>query len=107
MGDRKNASPEFVALQELQEEAGATCRSLEFLGRFHPSHGYANHCAHYFLALDAMPTLRTNPDTFEQIAEVKAFSIDEIDEMLRDGSIDSGDSAFALLLALRRLALEK
>ena len=104
---RQGLSPEVVALQELEEETGATCRILEHLGKFYLGNGYAHHYAHFFLALDVRRSSDIRLDAFEQITEIASFPIDEIKRMLRDGAINDGDSAFTLLLALNRLASDK
>lgn len=103
LADRGDATPDEIAREELQEEAGATCRMLEPLGTFYLANGFARCRAHVFCALgvERCATLTVQP--FEQIGEVAAFSRAEVEGMLDRGELSDADSAFAVLLALRRL----
>lgn len=99
LADCGDASPETVARKELLEETGAICDDLFLLGRFYLGNGFANHLAHFFLAKDTEQTSQSLQEPFEQIAEATAFSPSEIVNLIREGRINDGDSAFALLLA--------
>ncbi len=104
MAGRNDLAPKEVAIQELQEELGAKCRSLQPLGKYYLGNGHASHPAYFFLALDVQVSSNIKLDAFEQIIEAKAFSFTEVARLIENGIINDGDSAFALLLALNSLA---
>jgi 8-oxo-dGTP pyrophosphatase MutT (NUDIX family) len=99
-------SPQAAALRELREEAGITCSALYGLGSFYLGNGYANHLAHFFAASDAKITLEPKREPFEQIDAVSSFSITEVEDLIRMGTMNDGDSALAILLALQWLRAE-
>lgn len=101
LADRPGAAPERVALDELAEEVGGTCASIAPLGTFAMANGFARCAAHFFVArgveLDGSPAREPG----EHIAETVCFGPDEVLGMIGDGRLNDGDSALALLLALR------
>jgi ADP-ribose pyrophosphatase len=103
LGGHGDRAPEAVALQELEEEVGATCRSLKPLGSYYLGNGFANHTAHFFLAFDVQKSSDMKLDAFEEIIETATFSFEEVRDLLKRGTIDDGESAFALLLVLNSL----
>ena len=107
MGDCAGASPGSSALRELREETGATCSGLEPLGEFYLGNGFANHRARFFLARDTQISSPADPEAFEQIAQVTSFQLADIERLIRDGEVNDGDSAFALLLAINHLHSNK
>src|SRR6266850_7599578 len=90
LADCPGASPEMVAKKELQEETGATCRELRNLGGFYLGNGFANHLAHFFLAIDVEQSSKPVPEAFEHIAEAVPFSLDEITDFISGGSVIDG-----------------
>jgi ADP-ribose pyrophosphatase len=100
LADRSDMSPEKVAIEELREEIGGTCSTLRLLGRFFLGNGHAHHRAHFFVAVDVDLGLPTEHDSDESIVEIKAFSSDEILQLIGTGQIDDGDSVLALLMTV-------
>lgn len=103
-GDKPTANLTEVAKQELLEETGAsTNEELVFLGQFFMGNGHTSTKTHFYLArnvvLDSPPQL----DAGETIDQIRKVSLDEVQEMILQGEVNDGDSAFALLLALKYL----
>lgn len=102
LADRIGIPPEEVALSELRE-TGAETQKLEKLGAYYQGNGHASNLVYYFAAHDV--TIDTEPEleSGEVIDQISQFTFPEIKEMILDGRIDDGDSAFALLLAVLKL----
>jgi ADP-ribose pyrophosphatase len=95
-----------TALRELGEEAGVVCRGgLTPLGPFYSSVGFTDECCHLFLAEDVVPrTEGSDHDEHEAILEVRAFSADELREMIASAEIvDSNTLAMYARLQANRL----
>jgi ADP-ribose pyrophosphatase len=97
MHDTGGAAREEVALQELQQEVGGRCDSLEYVNHFHASIGNSSQTFYVFLAwgveLDGSQTLEVT----ERIEIVPTPAAEAL-RMARDGEIRDGASALALLL---------
>lgn len=78
-----------TALRELGEEAGVQTENvLTALGFFYSSPGFTDECAHLFLATDVIPRKDgTKHDEHEAILETRAFSTDELREMIASNQI--------------------
>jgi ADP-ribose pyrophosphatase len=95
-----------TALRELGEEAGVSCSSaLIPLGYFYSSVGFTDECCHLFLARDVIPREEGfDHDEHEAILEVRAFSEDELADLIGGGEIvDSNTLATYARLKARRL----
>jgi ADP-ribose pyrophosphatase len=92
-----NGSDEELALRELSEEVGGTCRSLEKVGWFYGAVSVSTSRCEVFLArgtqLDGTPHREQG-----EIMEVHPKPIDEALAMARNGEIKDGKSALALLM---------
>jgi ADP-ribose pyrophosphatase len=99
LGDRAGLEASAVAIQELDEELGAVCESLEPLGTFGLTNGSANHKAHFFLARNAKIGTSPHLDHLEEIGEVREFSRNQVLDSIWNGTLHDGDSVLALLLA--------
>ena len=96
LGDKPGATRQEVARQELAEETGAECRSLEIAGWFYAMNGTSDaHCT-FYIAKGAQISGATNLEATEQ-SEVHLVPITQAMQMARDGRISDGDSALALL----------
>jgi len=79
-----------AAARECHEEIGLVPSAMEHLGGFFPTPGYCDEEMHFYLATglrepnDTDPTVRQDED--EDI-ESKAFSVDEIRQMIATGAI--------------------
>lgn len=95
-----------TALRELGEEAGVTCRGgLVPLGLFYSSVGFTDECCHLFLAEDVIPREEgSDHDEHEAILEVRAFTPDELRQMIASAEIvDSNTLAMYARLQANRL----
>lgn len=92
--------PAAAAARELEEETGYRARTLVRLGGVRPNPAILRNTCHMFLALDAVPTGRTNFDPGE---DVHAFEVDwdEVQAMIADGRIDHSLVLNALEFARR------
>ncbi len=91
-----------VARKELREEVGASCRELRQVGRFFVSNSLMDEVCRVFLALGCR---RDQPQRLEvpEFIEVVATPLEEALEMARDGRVQDGKSALALLMAEKAL----
>ncbi len=81
-----DASAEQVATVELQEETGVIAGRLEPLGRLFQAYGYCNQGVHVFLAT-GLQEGPANPEAEEQGMISGAFTRQECETMIDDGSI--------------------
>lgn len=94
-----------TAMRELAEEAGVLCpQELIPLGYFYSSVGFTNECCHLFLARDVVPREEGfDHDEHEAILEVRAFSEEELADLIGAGEIvDSNTLATYARLKARR-----
>jgi ADP-ribose pyrophosphatase len=93
--------PAAAALRELAEETGYRTPRLVRLPGFFPINGISAHYAHAFVAYDcaALPEGTAHEDS-EQIA-VHVRTRAEVEALLREGEIQDGFSALALLYAFQ------
>ncbi|MEZ4769533.1 MAG: GrpB family protein [Caldilineales bacterium] len=96
LGDKPGLSMEEVARQELAEETGATCRSMEMAGWFYAMNGTSDARCTFFIAKGAEVNGATNLEATEQ-SEVHLVPMAQAMQMARDGRISDGVSALALL----------
>jgi ADP-ribose pyrophosphatase len=92
-------------LRELGEEAGVSCSTqLIALGYFYTSVGFTDECCHLFLARDVVPRAEGfDHDEHEAILEVRAFTEDELSDLVGAGEIvDSNTLATYARLKARR-----
>ena len=87
------------ARRELSEECGRHAGRLVEVGRFLTSPGMSDELMHVFEARDLSPTPR-QLEPGEDI-EVLVMSVEEIESMIQDGSLDDGKTIAAL--SLRKL----
>lgn len=100
LGDQDGASPEEVAATELREELGCEFAALEHLSTHWMANGFARNRSAFFLARDAVVTRPPAPESTEVFAEPMTVPPETARRMVRDGSINDGESAFAVMLAL-------
>ncbi len=97
MHDAHDATHEEVARKEIEEEIGATCGDLKYLGCYYTTVGQSDQAYHIYLALDVALTREQSTEETEQI-EVRPVPAAEALAMTRDGRIRDGNAALALLL---------
>ena len=96
LGDKPDVSTEEVARQELAEETGAVCRSLNMIGWFYAMNGTSDARCTVFIAQGAHINGATDLEATE-LSEVHLVPVAQAMQMARDGRISDGDSALALL----------
>lgn len=97
MHDADGASPEEVARKELEQEIGATCGDMLYIGCYYTTIGQSDQAYHIYLALDVALVREQSTEETEQI-EVRPTPAAEALAMSRDGRIKDSNSALALLL---------
>ena len=85
---------EQAARRELSEEAGCEVTGrLEYLGKFFTSPGFTDEHTHQFLATEVRwDRAAAAHDGEEQILEIKAFSPEELREMITHGVIEDANT---------------
>lgn len=96
LGDKPGMTPEEVAREELAEETGCVCQSMELVGWFYPMNGTSDSICHLFLAKGVEARGGNHLEATELI-EVHRVPLAQAFQMARDGRITDGDSALALL----------
>lgn len=93
--------PEQSAREELEEETGYVAEKLESLGWMHPMPALFTNRFYVYLALNARPTGRLNPDETEEI-ETVLVPVEELRDYIRSGRITCGVMIAALHFFLDR-----
>lgn len=94
--------PLTCAGRELTEETGHVAGAIAPLPGFYTCNGISDHWIHPFLATGCEPSGEQRLDPSERLI-VETFSVDEVEAMLRAGTIRDGLSLIALFQALPRL----
>lgn len=101
-GGLDGEAPEVAARRELEEETGYVADTLEHLGHFAASDGYANERYDAYLARDVTAGGRMRREATEAI-ELELHRPDDLRALALAGGITDGPSALAVLLAAERL----
>jgi len=96
---KEGQAPGQSAREELEEETGYQAEVLEFLGWMHPMPAIFSNRFHVYLARNATPTGRLNPDETEEV-ETVLVPLDQIREYIRSGKITCSVMIAALYLFL-------
>lgn len=86
-----------TAYRELQEEAGLSCKSYQYLGHYYPGIGYSDEIIHLYTAWDITSRAQKVDDDEFVINERLPFK--EAVEMVHSGEISDGKTMVALLRA--------
>lgn len=87
-GIRIGASPEENAREELVQETGYSCGSLQFIGSFNPFNGVTNEICNVFLAEDLVSG-KSTPDESEEF-EILTLGRQEIEMLIKTGELWDG-----------------
>jgi ADP-ribose pyrophosphatase len=93
-------TPEEGARRELEEEVGLRPRFLEPLATFWTTPGFCDEVMHLFRAT-GLETVPARPEADERI-DAHAFTLVEVEAMIRRGEIREAKTLVALLMELRR-----
>jgi len=96
-------SPEQSGREELEEETGYQAIQFELLGWMHPMPAIFSNRFYVYLARDARPTGRLNPDETEEI-ETVLVPVSKIREYIRSGKITCSVMIAGLYMFLDREA---
>ncbi|MEO5953816.1 MAG: NUDIX hydrolase, partial [Chloroflexia bacterium] len=96
MHDREGAPPETVALEELHEEAGATCENLILISSTYSNNSTTDELMHTYLATGVELHGYVQHEATEQI-EVVTLPIAQAIQMARTGEMKDALSALAIL----------
>ncbi|MDG2201241.1 MAG: NUDIX hydrolase [Phycisphaerales bacterium] len=88
--------PIDTAARELTEETGYVAGTIEPLGRFYTSPGFADELMHVFVARNLIPGAQ-HLEPHEEI-EVSTHGRSDVETMVQDGRLVDGKSIAALLL---------
>ena len=100
-GIRAGQSAEEVARAELREEIGGAAREITLFTTFHTVASLSNEKAHVFIATGVELGATQHEDT--EVMQVHALPMEEVFEMARTNRIHDSRSAYALLLAEKKL----
>jgi 8-oxo-dGTP pyrophosphatase MutT (NUDIX family) len=98
---KKGQTPEQSGREELEEETGYRAERFELLGWMHPMPAIFSNRFYVYLARDAKPTGRLNPDETEEI-ETVLIPVEKIRDLIRSGKITCSVMIAALYLFLDR-----
>jgi len=90
---QNNISPKENAIKELREETGYSCKQINIIGEFSPYSGVSDEMCSVFLAIQLFESPLPS-DTTEDF-ELSEYSIAEIDDLIKDGTIWDGMSIAA------------
>ena len=93
--DAKNEDPINCAHRELEEETGYKSENLEFLFKFYSSIGICDEVISIYVAKDLIKT-QQNLDE-DEFVELKRFTLDELINMIYDGTIIDNKTISSLL----------
>ncbi len=93
--DYKGEDTLEAAVRELREETGAICRSIEFIGKLHPSPAILDECISMYLAR-GLDWGETDPDDDEFI-QVEKVPLDTLCGMICRGEITDAKTQAAVL----------
>ncbi|MBM3463025.1 MAG: NUDIX hydrolase [Armatimonadetes bacterium] len=88
--------PEPAMRRELMEECGLEPGSMELLGSFYLTPGYCTEKMHLYLARDCTQTLGV--DAEEDIAEMRAVTLAQAEQMIAAGEIVDAKTMLAVAL---------
>jgi ADP-ribose pyrophosphatase len=91
---------EDAARREMEEEVGLRPRGLEPLATFYTTPGFCDERMHLFRAT-GLESVAARPEADERI-ESRAFTLAEVEEMIRRGEIAEGKTLVALLMERAR-----
>ena len=97
MHDTGDAARDEVARQELEQEVGGTCDSLEYVSHFYSSIGNSSQTFYVFLARGVELSGEQTLEATERIEIVPTPAAEAL-RMAREGQIRDGSSALSLLM---------
>ncbi|WP_432355068.1 NUDIX domain-containing protein [Sporosarcina sp. A2] len=90
-------APEKTAIRELEEETGYFAKEFSYIQSFATSPGFADEVIHLYLAQSLVKVENPAAGDEDEFINVLECSINEAEEMMKDGRIFDAKTAFALL----------
>ncbi len=101
--DREGEEPETTARRELAEEAGLEASTWELLVGTWNSPGISDQDTMIYLAT-GLSAIRARPDGVEEgFMTIERIHLDDLDDLVRDGSLKDETTVLGLYLARQRL----
>ncbi|MDM5316023.1 NUDIX hydrolase [Fictibacillus sp. b24] len=102
----KGEDPLECAQRELMEETGYSCESMESIGSFYTSPGFADELIHLYFTdtLVKQGAQMTDEDEFLNVMEI---SVDEAKEMMKDERIHDAKTAYSVMYMELKRAFKK
>ncbi|QBP41388.1 NUDIX hydrolase [Paenisporosarcina antarctica] len=91
--------PEITARRELEEETGYACGKLTHIQSFATSPGFANEIIHVFVAEELSKIENAAALDEDEFVEVVEATIEEAEEMMKNGQIFDAKTAYSVLWA--------
>ncbi len=92
----ENEDPVCCGMRELEEETGAVCKNLEFLGQIYPTPGYTNEIIYMYFAKD-VSFLDAHPDD-DEFVEVIKMPFEQALQMVISNEIKDAKTQIAILM---------
>jgi ADP-ribose pyrophosphatase len=89
--------PDHCARRELEEETGYVANQLRRVSSIYTTPGFTDEMIHLYVA-DDLTLAKQCPDE-DEFLDVEAYSKEEVQKMINDGTINDAKSMLALLLA--------
>lgn len=93
--EAKDTDHHAAALRELEEETGATCDSLTYLGKIYPTPAIIDEVIHMYLA-EGLRFGESHPDD-DEFLECERIPLAKMREMVYDGLIPDAKTQIAVL----------
>ena len=84
-----------TAARELEEETGFRCDNVEFMFDLYTTVAFCNEQIGIYLAKDLIPSKQNLDD--DEFLEVEYYTIDELTDFIKDGTIKDGKTIAALM----------
>lgn len=94
-----NEAHEKTALRELEEETGYGTNHLTFIQSFATSPGFADEIIYLYVAKDLFPIEEAACGDEDEFLEIFELTLEEAEQLVRDGDIFDAKTAFAILYA--------
>ncbi len=92
-----DSDPREAALRELEEETGARCKSLKYLGKLYPSPAIFTEVIHMYIAT-GLTFGKTHPDE-DEFLEIERIPLRTLVEMVMSGKIPDSKTQVCVLRA--------
>ncbi|MGG0642696.1 NUDIX hydrolase [Sporosarcina gallistercoris] len=89
--------PEKTAIRELEEETGYRAKEFTYIQSFATSPGFADEVIHLYLAKSLVRVENPAAGDEDEFINLQESTIDEAEEMMKDGRIYDAKTAFAVL----------